>query len=828
MAAVESRRMPQSRLPWRTSKSRSASRCTWEFWGADDLLVSDSTAVQSAESSVHAEQVEERFRAVLGTLFGALAIYSPRRDEPGRIVDFRVDYVNEAACASAGLRADEQIGRGLLELYPEYRDNGVFEAYCRVFEAGAPLTPHDFASELVDNGQRSHRVLEIRAARVDEGLIAAWRDVTERARAEAQLRVQAELLDTVEQAVIATDLEGRITYWNRFAERLYGWSEAEVLGRTVQDVTPAQVSRDQAESIMTRLRAGESWAGEFLVQRRDGSLFPALVTDTPIRDRDGSLVGVVGVSSDLTERKRMEHELAAALEREQAASRRATESLALLDVLVSSAPVGIVFFDRELRYVRVNQELADMNGLPIELHLGCTVREITPDIADAAEPVLRRVLETGEPVRDLLLTGETPRQPGVMRAWRESYYPIRGADGRIVGVGVIALEVTDQHRLEAERERLLANERAARAEAEAQRTRLREVLDVLPEGVLIADRATQTFVLNNRASVSLIGADLVGQSVPSGSEPAYGSRRFDGTLIPADDLPLQRAFRGESVTGAQYFHHQLAENRDVPVLVNGAPLHDATGGIVAALCVFQDITAIHDLDQQKDAFLATVSHDLQQPLAVIKGRAQLLRRRLARGGTVDPVRVNGTLAAIQATVDDMAGQLAELLDATRLQMGRPLELQRTTIDMVPFLHEIVANWDEVSPGHGVHLETTLASLEGSFDAPRLRRVFANLLSNAVKYSPSGGGITLRLGREKDAQGRVVAVVEVQDHGVGIPAADVARIFERFYRARNAGQAASGAGIGLSGARQIVDQHGGTIRVESVEGVGSTFIVRLPV
>ena len=266
----------------------------------------------------------------------------------------------------------------------------------------------------------------------------------------------------------------------------------------------------------------------------------------------------------------------------------------------------------------------------------------------------------------------------------------------------------------------------------------------------------------------------------------------------------------------------------MPVLVNGAPLHDATGGIVAALCVFQDITAIHDLDQQKDAFLATVSHDLQQPLAVIKGRAQLLRRRLARGGTVDPVRVNGTLAAIQATVDDMAGQLAELLDATRLQMGRPLELQRTTIDMVPFLHEIVANWDEVSPGHGVHLETTLASLEGSFDAPRLRRVFANLLSNAVKYSPSGGGITLRLGREKDAQGRVVAVVEVQDHGVGIPAADVARIFERFYRARNAGQAASGAGIGLSGARQIVDQHGGTIRVESVEGVGSTFIVRLPV
>jgi PAS domain S-box-containing protein len=90
--------------------------------------------------------------------------------------------------------------------------------------------------------------------------------------------------------VIATDLAGRITYWNRFAERVYGWSAAEVLGRDVQNVTPSRVSHDQAADIMSRLQAGGSWSGEFPVQRRDGSDFLALVTDTPIHDRDGRLI----------------------------------------------------------------------------------------------------------------------------------------------------------------------------------------------------------------------------------------------------------------------------------------------------------------------------------------------------------------------------------------------------------------------------------------------------------------------------------------------------------------------------------------------------------
>jgi len=113
------------------------------------------------------------------------------------------------------------------------------------------------------------------------------------------------LLNAVNQAVIATDLDGIIVYWNRFAEQLYGWEATEVLGQHILEVTPSNLSRGQAASIWSWLQRGEAWSGELLVRRRDGSEFTALVTDAPLLDANGALVGVVGVSADLTEVKQV-------------------------------------------------------------------------------------------------------------------------------------------------------------------------------------------------------------------------------------------------------------------------------------------------------------------------------------------------------------------------------------------------------------------------------------------------------------------------------------------------------------------------------------------
>lgn len=130
-----------------------------------------------------------------------------------------------------------------------------------------------------------------------------------RAAASDALRMQAQLLDAVGEAVIATDLDGVIQYWNRSAERLYGWTADEVRGRSIIDATPSTVAQGQSLGLMERLRSGESWTGEVEVRRRDGSTFPAEVTNAPVVDEQGQLTGIIGVSSDITTRKKIEGEL---------------------------------------------------------------------------------------------------------------------------------------------------------------------------------------------------------------------------------------------------------------------------------------------------------------------------------------------------------------------------------------------------------------------------------------------------------------------------------------------------------------------------------------
>lgn len=118
--------------------------------------------------------------------------------------------------------------------------------------------------------------------------------------------LHAGLLDAVEQAVIATNLNGDIIYWNHFAEKLYGWSADEAIGRNILDVTPAAEMREAAAEIMEKISEGESWSGEFTVRHRDGRWFPAYVTDSPLRDAGGNIVGIVGVSMDISSYKEAE------------------------------------------------------------------------------------------------------------------------------------------------------------------------------------------------------------------------------------------------------------------------------------------------------------------------------------------------------------------------------------------------------------------------------------------------------------------------------------------------------------------------------------------
>ncbi len=225
----------------------------------------------------------------------------------------------------------------------------------------------------------------------------------------------------------------------------------------------------------------------------------------------------------------------------------------------------------------------------------------------------------------------------------------------------------------------------------------------------------------------------------------------------------------------------------------------------------------------RDEFTATVSHDLKSPLTFIKGMANLRRRRATSTPASDPLIE--ALAQIENAAGRMAQQLDELVDAARLQAGRPLELRREPIDLIGLAREVIAEHQQTSDRHLLELMTGLPQLIGVWDGVRLGRVLDNLLSNAVKFSPRGGVIQVCV--DFDEAPNRVAFVRVSDHGEGIPEGDLPHIFERFRRGTNVEGRIPGSGLGLSGARRILEQHGGSILVESAVGEGTTITVRLP-
>ena len=160
----------------------------------------------------------------------------------------------------------------------------------------------------------------------------------------------------------------------------------------------------------------------------------------------------------------------------------ADRTIALLDTLLNTAPVGFAFFDKDLRYVLLNEALAEINGLPVSAHIGKTIPEVLPGVDPRIVEDLRRVVETGQPVAGVEVTGTTPASGEENRHWLVSYYPVQ-ADAGALGIGAVVVDITDRKRAEEERKELLARERAARAEAE-RTSAILEAVQAVTEGAL--------------------------------------------------------------------------------------------------------------------------------------------------------------------------------------------------------------------------------------------------------------------------------------------------------------------------------------------------------
>jgi len=300
-------------------------------------------------------------------------------------------------------------------------------------------------------------------------------------------------------------------------------------------------------------------------------------------------------------------------------------------------------------------------------------------------------------------------------------------------------------------------------------------------------------------------------------------------LVVADSgQPLELDFRLRQHNGSyQWFVGHTERLRDA---------HEPSGSWVGAATNIEDRKqqeqqtaalqhAADDAARERETFIGAAVHDMNNQLLIIRGTAQLLQRHLQREAAVPPPRLVAGLTVIQGGTTKLQRLVGELLDLSRLQRGARLALDRRPTDLVALARACVAEHAQTTD-HELTLVTTEAEVVGSWDGPRLDRVLANLLSNAIKYSPPAS--VIRVSVERDMQGAEEAVrLVVQDQGVGIPAAELPHVFEAFFRGSNVIGHTVGSGIGLRGARAIVEQQGGTLVLESIEDLGTRVTVRLP-
>lgn len=292
-------------------------------------------------------------------------------------------------------------------------------------------------------------------------------------------------------------------------------------------------------------------------------------------------------------------------------------------------------------------------------------------------------------------------------------------------------------------------------------------------------------------------------------------------LGTASSMCVPLAARGQTFGAVTFVRTNLSPGYTAEDLAFALDLAQRCGLALDNARLYRQLQSTLDTREQ---FLASVAHDLKNPLTAMRGYVQFLQRQVSRAESLESAQrlVVEHSARLEATTGKMAALLSELLDAARLETGKPLSLTPTRMDLVTLASKSIAEHQMIAREHRLRLETGANQVIGSWDAVRLERVLDNLLGNAIKYSPAGSEVVVYVGYDCPW-----AILRVQDQGIGVPVADMPHLFQRFHRARNAQGHTMGTGLGLAGARGIVEQHGGTIEVATAEGLGSTFTVRLP-
>ena len=648
----------------------------------------------------------------------------------------------------------------------------------------------------------------------------------------------AAIVSSSDDAIISQTLEGNVTSWNKGAERLFQYTAQEAIGKSIHLIVPPE-GREQVAGILDRIRHGRRVDHLDVVRvRKDGARVSVSLTVSPVHDRHGQIIGASKTARDITTRKAWEDNLIRSEEAQRLliGIHDATRGLQDPEVVMRQIVdhVGVHFNVTRCAYGEVSPEQDQ-----ITIRRGYT--KDVPTVAgryplDVFGPLMAGELKTGrtvvindvriDPLTDTRLARDTYAQMQI--AALVCVPLLRG--GKLAAVLVMCdgrsreWTTDDAQLLEQVAERTLYAVETARAA-----TALRENRDVLA----FAMQAGRMGAWSRDITMRTVwwSPEIVALFGLSPGDMDHSRDRLLELMAPEDRDRLPAAVEAALHTKQDYVldfrfqHSKTGEWRWMEA--RGRAQYDANGKPTMLYGLGIDITdrvraveALREADRRKDEFLATLAHELRNPLAPISSGLHILRT------AGDNQQVAATARQImERQVAQMVRLVDDLLDVARITTGK-VELRCEVFDVASAIHDAVETSRPLLDAAGQSITLTLpdAALEVYADRTRLAQVFANLLNNSSKFSNSGQDISIALASE---QGQ--AVVRVRDAGEGIPRESLKKIFDMFGQAALDGaRSRGGLGIGLSLVKRIAEMHGGTVEAHSEgAGTGSEFVVRIP-